>query len=152
MEIQYVIINFLILAAILVIAGRKTVKRIFGGRLERVNRELDEARFFGMLSLNSRMAHSALSRSRCAAESAVGTYEMAVHAGHALFLYMLDMAECNGLLLGNLHKVRQDPPAKNKGHDQPHDKRAPATAAFFRRSRCGCVFPLLHPDASCWLR
>lgn len=43
MEIQYVIINFLILAAILVIAGRKTVKRIFGGRLERINRELDEA-------------------------------------------------------------------------------------------------------------
>lgn len=43
MEIQYVIINFLILAAILIIAGRKTVKRIFGGRLERINRELDEA-------------------------------------------------------------------------------------------------------------
>lgn len=43
MEIQNVIINFLILAAILVIAGRKTVKRIFGGRLERINRELDEA-------------------------------------------------------------------------------------------------------------
>ncbi len=43
MEIQYVIINFLLLAAILVIAGRKTVKRIFGGRLERINRQLDEA-------------------------------------------------------------------------------------------------------------
>ena len=43
MEIQYVIINFLILAAILVIAGRKTVKRIFGSRLERINRQLDEA-------------------------------------------------------------------------------------------------------------
>ncbi|MBQ7295961.1 MAG: F0F1 ATP synthase subunit alpha [Clostridia bacterium] len=43
MEIQYVIINFLILAAILVIAGRKTVKRIFGGRYERINKELDRA-------------------------------------------------------------------------------------------------------------
>ena len=41
MEIQYVIINFLILAAILVLAGRKTVKRIFGGRYERINKELD---------------------------------------------------------------------------------------------------------------
>ena len=43
MEIQYVIINFLILAAILVLAGRKTVKRIFGGRYERINKELDRA-------------------------------------------------------------------------------------------------------------
>ncbi len=43
MEIQYVIINFIILLAILVLAGRKTVKRIFGGRLERINKELDEA-------------------------------------------------------------------------------------------------------------
>ena len=43
MEIQYVIINFIILLAILVIAGRKTVKRIFGGRLEKINKELDEA-------------------------------------------------------------------------------------------------------------
>ncbi|MBE6717329.1 MAG: F0F1 ATP synthase subunit alpha [Ruminococcaceae bacterium] len=43
MEIQYVIINFLILVLILVIAGRKTVKRIFGTRRERVIRELDEA-------------------------------------------------------------------------------------------------------------
>lgn len=43
MEIQYVIINFLILVAILIIAGRKTVKRIFGSRLERINRQLDEA-------------------------------------------------------------------------------------------------------------
>ncbi len=43
MEIQYVIINFLLLAAILIIAGRKTVKRIFGDRLRRINRELDEA-------------------------------------------------------------------------------------------------------------
>ena len=43
MEIQYVIINFLILVAILVIAGRKTVKRIFGGRYERINQELDRA-------------------------------------------------------------------------------------------------------------
>ena len=43
MEIQYVIINFLILAAILVLAGRKTVKRIFGGRYEKINKELDRA-------------------------------------------------------------------------------------------------------------
>ncbi len=43
MEIQYVIINFLILAAILFIAGRKTVKRIFGGRYEKINKELDRA-------------------------------------------------------------------------------------------------------------
>ena len=43
MEIQYVIINFLILVAILVLAGRKTVKRIFGGRYERINKELDRA-------------------------------------------------------------------------------------------------------------
>ena len=43
MEIQYVIINFIILLTILVIAGRKTVKRIFGSRLEKINNELDEA-------------------------------------------------------------------------------------------------------------
>ena len=43
MEIQYVIINFLILAAILFFAGRKTVKRIFGGRHEKINLELDKA-------------------------------------------------------------------------------------------------------------
>lgn len=43
MEIQYVVINFLILVAILILAGRKTVKRIFGGRYERINSELDRA-------------------------------------------------------------------------------------------------------------
>ena len=43
MEIQYVIINFIILLTILVISGRKTAKRIFGGRLEKINKELDEA-------------------------------------------------------------------------------------------------------------
>ncbi len=43
MEIQYVIINFLILVAILVLVGRKTVKRIFGGRLEKINTALDRA-------------------------------------------------------------------------------------------------------------
>ncbi len=43
MEIQYVIINFIILLTILVVAGRKTVKRIFGDRLEKINKELDEA-------------------------------------------------------------------------------------------------------------
>ena len=43
MEIQYVIINFIILLAIVVLAGRKTIKRIFGGRLEKINKALDEA-------------------------------------------------------------------------------------------------------------
>ncbi len=43
MEIQYVIINFIILAAILFIFGKKTIKSIFGTRLEKINRELDEA-------------------------------------------------------------------------------------------------------------
>ncbi len=43
MQIQYVIINFIILLAILILAGRKTVKRIFGGRLEKINKALDEA-------------------------------------------------------------------------------------------------------------
>ncbi len=43
MQIQYVIINFIILLVVLVLVGRKTVKRIFGGRLEKINRELDEA-------------------------------------------------------------------------------------------------------------
>ncbi len=43
MELKYVIINFLILALILYFFGRKIVKNIFCGRLERINRELDEA-------------------------------------------------------------------------------------------------------------
>ncbi len=43
MEIQYVIINFIILATLLFIVGRKTVKGIFGTRFERINRELNEA-------------------------------------------------------------------------------------------------------------
>ncbi len=43
MEIQYVIINFLILVTLLVIVGRKTVKRIFGGRYEKINSDLDRA-------------------------------------------------------------------------------------------------------------
>ncbi len=43
MEIQYVIINFLILAAILFLLGRKTVISIFKNRYDRLNRELDEA-------------------------------------------------------------------------------------------------------------
>ena len=43
MEIQYVIINFIILVAIIVLAGRKTIKRIFGDRLEKINKALDEA-------------------------------------------------------------------------------------------------------------
>ena len=43
MEIQYVIINFIILVTILTLVGRKTVKRIFGGRLEKITKELDRA-------------------------------------------------------------------------------------------------------------
>ena len=43
MEIQYVIINFILLALLLFVVGRKTVKRIFCGRFERINKELDEA-------------------------------------------------------------------------------------------------------------
>ncbi len=43
MEIQYVIINFIILVAIIVLAGRKTIKRIFGDRLKKINKALDEA-------------------------------------------------------------------------------------------------------------
>jgi len=42
MEFLYIIINFLILAAILFIFARKMVVRIFSSRMERVNRELDE--------------------------------------------------------------------------------------------------------------
>ena len=41
MEIQYVIINFIILLVVLILVGRKTVKRIFGGRLKKINRELN---------------------------------------------------------------------------------------------------------------
>lgn len=43
MEIQYVIINFIILAVILFVFTRKKVKSIFGDRYEKINRELDEA-------------------------------------------------------------------------------------------------------------
>lgn len=43
MEIQYVIINFIILAIILFLFGRKKIRSIFNSRLERINRELDEA-------------------------------------------------------------------------------------------------------------
>ena len=43
MEFKYVIINFIILVAVLVLVGRKTVKRLFGGRYERINEELDRA-------------------------------------------------------------------------------------------------------------
>ncbi len=43
MEIQYVIINFLILVALLFLLGRKTVISIFKNRADRLNRELDEA-------------------------------------------------------------------------------------------------------------
>lgn len=51
MEIQYVIINFIILVAIVVLAGRKTIKRIFGGRLEKINKALDEAEEIEKLEL-----------------------------------------------------------------------------------------------------
>lgn len=43
MEIWYALINFLILAAIVFLAGRKIIARIFSGRRERINKELDEA-------------------------------------------------------------------------------------------------------------
>lgn len=43
MEIQYVIINFIILTVILFFAGRKTVKRIFTSRREKIISELNEA-------------------------------------------------------------------------------------------------------------
>ena len=43
MEIQYVLINFLILVAILVLFCRKIVFGIFHNRRDRINRELDEA-------------------------------------------------------------------------------------------------------------
>ena len=43
MEIQYVIINFVILIAVLFIVGRKMVASIFNTRLERIEKELDEA-------------------------------------------------------------------------------------------------------------
>lgn len=42
MEFLYIIINFLILAAILFIFARKMVVNIFTSRMERVNRELEE--------------------------------------------------------------------------------------------------------------
>lgn len=42
MEIQYVIINFLIVAAIVFLAGRKTIKSIFSKRLNRIDGELEE--------------------------------------------------------------------------------------------------------------
>ena len=43
MQIQYVLINFALLAIILFFAGRKTVKRIFGDRLAKINKALDDA-------------------------------------------------------------------------------------------------------------
>ena len=43
MEIQYVLINFLILAAIIVLFCRKTITRMFSERRKQINLELDEA-------------------------------------------------------------------------------------------------------------
>ena len=43
MEIQYVLINFLILAAIIVLFCRKTIIRMFSERRKQINLELDEA-------------------------------------------------------------------------------------------------------------
>lgn len=43
METQYVIINFIILAIILFLFGRKKIRSIFNSRFERINCELDEA-------------------------------------------------------------------------------------------------------------
>ncbi len=59
MEIQYVIINFLILVAVLVIVGRKTVKKLFGGRYERINKELDRAEEIEKLPVPSSAEFSA---------------------------------------------------------------------------------------------
>ncbi len=43
MELVYTLINFLLLAVIVFIALRKTIKKIFTSRRERINTELDEA-------------------------------------------------------------------------------------------------------------
>ncbi len=43
MEIQYVLINFLLLVGILFLFARKTIIKIFRGRRERINMQLDEA-------------------------------------------------------------------------------------------------------------
>ena len=43
MEIQYVIINFLILAAIIILFARKTIIRLFRNRRQAILRDLDEA-------------------------------------------------------------------------------------------------------------
>ncbi len=43
MEIQYVLINFLLLIGILFLFARKTIIKIFRGRRERINSQLDEA-------------------------------------------------------------------------------------------------------------
>ena len=43
MEIQYVIINFLILVAIVAVAGRKMILSIFRTRRERIENEIREA-------------------------------------------------------------------------------------------------------------
>lgn len=59
MEIQYVIINFLILVTILVLVGRKTVKRIFGGRYEKINSELDRAEEIEKMSVPALQEFSA---------------------------------------------------------------------------------------------
>ena len=119
----------------------------------RLNVVADKAFFFRVGAQNREMAFRALSGGGRSAERSVGAHEVALLTGHALLLYVFDVAEGDGLLFGFLHKVGQNPPSQNKGHYQPHDKRAPATAAFLCRSRrCGCVVPLLHPDASCWLR
>ncbi len=51
MEIQYVIINFLILLLILWLFGRKMVISIFKTRREKINRELDEAESLSSVTL-----------------------------------------------------------------------------------------------------
>ena len=43
MEIQYVVINFLLLLLIIFLFARKTIVKIFRGRREKINRQLDEA-------------------------------------------------------------------------------------------------------------
>lgn len=60
MEIQYVVINFLILVAILFLVGRKTAKRIFGDRYEKINSALDRAEEIEKLPMPAPEEYSAV--------------------------------------------------------------------------------------------
>ena len=43
MDFVYALINFILLALIIFLLGRKSVRRMFSERRERINAELDEA-------------------------------------------------------------------------------------------------------------